>query len=70
MGPETSWLREVPSQILRNGAVRWKQAMGRFFSGLARKPVFQRKDGRQSVWITSELFRFRTNDETQFEELI
>ena len=44
--------------------------MGRFFSGLARKPVFQRKDGRQSVWITSELFRFRTNDETQFEELI
>ncbi|BAM07257.1 RNA-guided endonuclease InsQ/TnpB family protein [Leptospirillum ferrooxidans] len=70
IGPETSWLREVPSQILRNGAVRWKQAMGRFFSGLARKPVFQRKDGRQSVWITSELFRFRTNDETQFEELI
>jgi putative transposase len=23
---ETSWLREVPSQVLSNGAVRWKQA--------------------------------------------
>ena len=70
IGPETPWLRDVPSQILRNGAVRWKQAMGRFFSGLSGRPVFQRKEGRQSVWITSELFRFRTNDETQFEELI
>ena len=31
IGPDTPWLREVPSQILRNGAVRWKQAVGRFF---------------------------------------
>ena len=70
IGPDTPWLREVPSQILRNGAVRWKQAVGRFFSGLAKRPVWKTKDGRQSVWITSELFRFRSNDETQFEELI
>ena len=69
IGPETTWLREVPSPILRNGAVRWKQAMGPFFSGLARKPVFQRKDGRQSVWITSELFAFRDNEKTHASEL-
>ncbi len=70
IGPETPWLREVPSQILRNGAVLWKQAYGRFHSGLAGRPTFKRKDGRQSVWITSELFSFRTNDKTQTEELV
>ena len=41
-----------------------------FFFGLAKRPVFQRKNERQSVWITSELFRFRSNDQTQFEGLI
>jgi putative transposase len=70
IGPETPWLREVPSQILRNGAVRWKQSCTRFYAGLSKRPVFQRKDGRQSVWITSELFSFQTNDETQCGELI
>ena len=70
IGPDTPWLREVPSQILRNGAVRWKQAVGRFFSGLSKRPVFQRKDGRQSVWITSELFSFRYDDRTHENELV
>ncbi len=70
IGPDTPWLREVPSQILRNGAVLWKQTYGRFFSGLAGRPVFKKKDGRQSVWVTSELFSFRYNDTTQTEELV
>ncbi|MHB1605460.1 MAG: RNA-guided endonuclease InsQ/TnpB family protein [Leptospirales bacterium] len=70
IGPDTPWLREVPSQILRNGAVRWKQAYTRFYSGLSKRPVFQRKDGRQSVWITSELFSFRSDDKTHTEELV
>ena len=70
IGEDPPWLREVPSQILRNGAVRWKQAVSRFFSGLSKRPVYQRKDGRQSVWITSELFSFRDNDTTHAEELV
>ena len=70
IGGNTPWLRDVPSQVLRNGAVRWKQAMGRFFSGRAKRPVFQRKDGRQSVWITSEIFSFRYDDKTHTEELV
>ena len=28
----TPWLSEVPSVVLRNGAVEWKQAYSRFFS--------------------------------------
>lgn len=55
---ETAWLREVPSVILRNGAVRWKQAYARFFKKLGGRPKLQKKTGAQSVWITSELFSF------------
>ena len=70
IGENTPWLREVPSQILRNGAVRWKQSYTRFYAGLSRRPVFQRKDGRQSVWMTSELFSFRYDEKTDTEELV
>ena len=40
IGADTAWLKEVPSQILRNGAVKWRQSYARFFKGLA--------DGRRS----------------------
>ncbi|HXP96931.1 MAG TPA: transposase [Telmatospirillum sp.] len=58
IGPDTAWLREVPSQVLRNGTVKWRQAYARFFKGLAGRPKIHGKDGKQSVWLTSELFRF------------
>ncbi|SCC93020.1 transposase [Thiomonas sp. X19] len=58
IGEDTAWLREVPSVVLRNGAVRWKQAYGRFFKKLAGRPTLQRKPCAQSVWVTSELFQF------------
>lgn len=54
----TPWLSEVPSQILRNGAVRWRSAKERQLKGLAGAPVKRRAHGRQSVLITSELFEF------------
>jgi len=43
---------------LRNGAVLWKQAYSRYFKGLAGRPAIQKKYGRQSVWLTGEVFRF------------
>ena len=63
-GPErheadTTWLREVPSHVLRNGAVRFYQGYKRFFKGLARRPTIQSRHGEQSVWLTSELFEFK-----------
>lgn len=63
---ETAWLKEVPSQVLRNGAVRWKQAYSRFYKKLAGRPKIQKKTGTQSVWLTSELFSFeaQTDKET------
>ena len=54
----TPYLNDVPSQILRNGAVLWKQAYGRYFSKLAARPTIHKKHGSQSVWLTSELFKF------------
>ena len=41
-GPE--WLREVPPQVLRNGAVGWKQAYGRSTTPICRgrRPIVRR----------------------------
>ena len=54
----TAFLKQVPSQILRNGAARFRQAYQRFFKKLGGRPQLKKKGGRQSVWLTSELFTF------------
>lgn len=54
----TPWLSEVPGVVLRNGAVLWKQTYSRYFSKLGGRPVMHTKHGKQSVWLTSELFKF------------
>lgn len=55
----TPWLSEVPSQLLRNGSTLWKQSYSRFFAKLGGRPVIHNKHGKQSVWLTSELFEFK-----------
>ena len=55
----TPWLSEVPSQILRNAAVLWKQAYSRYFQKLGGRPAIHKKHGKQAVWLTSELFEFK-----------
>jgi len=55
---QTAYFREVPSVILRNGAALFGQAYQRYFKGLGGRPTKQSHRGKQSVWITSELFRF------------
>ena len=54
----TAFLREVPSQVLRNGAVLWRQAYSRFFKGLGGRPKFKTGAGRRFLWLTNELFDF------------
>lgn len=60
----TPFLYQVPSQVLRNGAVRWKQAYARFFQHLGGRPKFQTRRGPQSVWLTAELFRLESDPAT------
>ena len=55
---DSSFLREVPSQVLRNGAYRFATACARALKGLGRQPAIHKKRGRQSVLLTSELFHF------------
>ena len=66
----TPWLKEVPSQVLRNGAVRWRQAYARYFKGLCGRPVIKKKPWRQAVWLTSELFTFSPIMSTQTGEIL
>ena len=54
----TTFLYDVPSQILRNGAYRYIQGYARFIQGLSGRPTRRKKHGRQTVMITKELFRF------------
>jgi putative transposase len=55
---QTAFLTQVPSQILRNGAVKFRHASQRFFQKLGGRPTFKKKSGRQAVWLTQELFEF------------
>ncbi|AOU98678.1 transposase [Acidihalobacter yilgarnensis] len=54
----TPYLSEVPSVLLRNGAVLCKQAYGRYFSKLGGRPTLHKKHGKQAAWLTSEVFKF------------
>ena len=61
---QTSFLKNCPSQILRNSAVIWFRAMQSFFQGTTGKPVKKRKGSRSSIWLTQELFRLEKGEET------
>ncbi len=62
IGADSAFLKEVPSQILRNGAYRWMSGYQRFFKKLSKRPTIKRKHGRRSVMITEELFTFYSVD--------
>lgn len=55
------WLAAVPSQILRNGVVRWRTAKQRQLQGLAKSPRRRNRINFNSVMLTSELLEFRTD---------
>jgi len=65
----TPWLSEVPGVLLRNGAVLWRHAYGRYFSKLGGRPTIHKKHGKQSVWLTSELFKFVPDVDTDTGEI-
>jgi putative transposase len=52
------WLKECPSNILRNSASRWYCTYQNFMSGLCGKPKRKRKTSSGSIYLTRELFRF------------
>lgn len=52
------WLDDVPSQILRNSIVNWRDGLERYNKGLASLPTKKKKGNRASITLTRELFEF------------
>ena len=57
--PDKEWLKNCPSQILRNSSSNWYVAKQRFFKGLAKNPRKKKKGDRDTVLLTNELFSFK-----------
>jgi len=52
------WLKDCPSQILRNSASTWYLTYQNFLKGICNKPKKKRKNRRNSILLTRELFKF------------
>jgi putative transposase len=59
---ETEFLKEVPSQILRNGTYLWMKTMMKAFKGECGFPKYRKKSQKESVLITKELYEFTTEE--------
>jgi len=58
----TPWLRECPSQILRNSATVWAQTYQDFFKGRCGRPRPKNRIRGNYVWLTRELFQLTKED--------
>jgi len=54
------WLRECPSQILRNSAVNWFQTYQKFLKGECGNPKRKRSSDGGSIHLTKEVFKFES----------
>ncbi|MBF0206133.1 MAG: transposase [Oligoflexia bacterium] len=52
----TPWLKDCPSQILRNSAVNWYQTYQKFLKGICGRPRKKRKGDASSIHLTREVF--------------
>lgn len=50
------WLSEVPSQIRRNAAAKWREAMQAGYQGIRAFPTFRKASDKKNCYVTSELF--------------
>lgn len=65
----TPWLKDCPSQVLRNSATIWYHSYQRFFNGLGGRPKRKTRVTGNYVWLTQELFRIRWEGRMAFVEL-
>lgn len=54
---ETSWLKQCPSQILRNSATIWHKTYQDFFQKRCGRPQRKKKSHGSYMWLTREVFR-------------
>lgn len=65
----TPWLKDTPSQILRNSATIWYHTYQRFFKGLCGRPKRKNRIKGNYIWLTRELFRIRWEGSMAYVEL-
>ena len=58
----TPWLRECPSQILRNSSTIWANTYQNFFKKRCGRPVRKNPQKGNYIWITRELFQLEKVD--------
>lgn len=58
----TPWLKECPSQILRNSATIWAQTYQDFFKGRCGRPQPKNRIRGNYIWLTRELFQLAKED--------
>jgi putative transposase len=61
---ERPWLGEVPSQIRRNAAAKWREAVQAGLRGIRSFPTFRKAGDKKNCCVTKELFELA---ETQTE---
>src|SRR5215469_18947550 len=49
IGPQTPWLREVPSQILRNGATKWQPSPPEVLPPPTGRPAYDSETPRPTI---------------------
>lgn len=64
----TPWLKEVPSQVLRQGVCRWRIAKQRQLVGLAKAPRNRTRRDFTSVRLDADMFEFRKVAESKTRE--
>lgn len=57
------WLKDCPSQIIRNSATNWCNTYHKFMKGECGKPKRKSKTDKGSIWLTKELFSFEQCDD-------
>ena len=63
------WLKEVPSQVLRQAVCRWRTAKQRQLKGLAKAPRRRNRSNFTSVRLDADMFEFRETANTTTGEI-
>lgn len=59
---DTAWLKQCPSQLLRNSATIWHKTYSDFFKKRCGRPQRKSKDRGNYIWLTRELFNIEKVD--------
>lgn len=58
----TPWLSDCPSTIQKNSTVNWYKTLKKSLGGASGRPKRKKKTDKGSIYLTSDLFEFRTEN--------